>query len=768
EGRNPGITGFPQIAFGIAPMVEGCYRIYRASKLMGEAPSVYLKYAKYAGLFASYFTGNTIYGVPVYDPNTGICFDGLEAPENPVDTRINRNSGGESTVETLNALLLVLTDTNCKPYVYSREQKKQSQLILEAESADEINSGAVNSGEWFGDFVSGQMFSGSKYVQLSAGGSIKKIFYTENPYSDLSDNYLVYLCYAKRTSANADTITVTVDDVAVNFYTGGSPDSDYLFFEKMTNSGQPRVFSLPPGPHTLRITAGSKPLILDQIVIQPVVQRKTFLLSDGSAISVDRPFLSQTGSASVPSGLVITPVRYGNTLQINWDRKPSVYGYNLYRKSDTETSYSLINTRPLTKENFIDNGLVAGTRYGYRLSSISNYLWQESGLSQEVFSTPLSPQTAEMELTETENDWSVSKSGVYFSSSIFNGFAETKAYEVDIDRYPDISLSINNPSDTYWSFSVLRWIPEGASFFTFEEVPLQDKTRDTGLFNYDLKSLLGWTGHQALKLRFYLSRNNLTTFMNEIKINNKDTEAVYSTITSPQLWFSSDGISPAYYIPDVNLSVDAVNKKVVYSGSVSLDNLELMLYKEISADFSCYRSIMFDVSTGNEWALVLELEGEQITLSPFANKSGSFFFNLADSSEGKCTGLQNAVIKFKVRTSGAVQFEVSGLKLSTSPVPFFSSYNGVRSLPNPFTPGSGDSRFNQVIFYFNQDAGKTGTIRIFSVDGKKIREITGAVSGQSVWNGKDADGNPAGSGVYIFQITTEGKKVQTGSMVIIR
>ncbi|MBN1898081.1 MAG: hypothetical protein JW827_04840, partial [Spirochaetes bacterium] len=772
EGRNPAILRFPQIAFAISPFVEGCYRVYKASQVMGEPSTEYLKYAKYAGLFASFFNGNNIYGIPTYDPNTGICFDGIESFENPVDNRINRNSGGESTVETLNALLLVLPDTNCQSYAYAKEEKRHSCTILEAEEADDIINGTIVNSEWFGDFVTGQMVSKSKYVKLSPGGKIKINFFIENNYSELSDNYLVYLGYGMKTSS--EIITIKVDDVTVNFDTGpmsvpeGPNDGNLLWYAKLTNQAQPAVFCLPPGQHTLEISAGSQELILDQIGVQPVVQRKSFKLQTGEIITVDRPFLTNMNPVGTPAGLEILTLPYGNTLQIGWKAQSGVYGYNIYRKAFTETNFSKINLKPVTRDYYVDNGLVPDLKYYYKITAISNHTWNESSFSSEISGTPCEPRTIKMDITQTEHDWAVSKQGIYFESTLYNGFAETRSYEIDMDRYPDIIITINNPSDTYWSFNVLRWLSEGAQFYTFEEVPLQDQTRDTGKFSYNLKSLFSWSGNQNLKLRFYLSKNNLSTFVKEIKICNIKTGEIFATITSPQLWFSYDGVSPDYYEPSLYLNVDDLGKQINLSGTVGLDNLELILYKTVCADFDHYKSIDFKIDTPNEWALFAEVNGEEITISPYLKKSGSFFYELNNASGSRISGLEDILFKFKIRTPGNVSFQVEQLKLTSSSVPVFYDYEGVRGLPNPFTPQAADPIYNKVTFYFDQAYGEEGKVKIFAVDGKLVKEIQDAISGKVYWDGKDKDGKTVKSGLYIFQIFTKGKQVQTGTVVVIK
>lgn len=767
EGRNPTIIQFPQIAFAISPIVEGYYRIYEASKKLGEPPDVYLKYAKYAGLFASFFMGNNIYGIPTYNSNTGICFDGLESPENPAGNRINRNSGGESTVETLNALLLVLSDTNCRPYVYAKEIKRHSPLLLEAEDADEVYNGEIVSDEWFGDFISGQMFSKSKYLELNPGGKMKITFYTENDYNDLSDNYLVYLCYAKRTSG--DNIKIKIDNYkSIFFNTGGSPDSDFLFYEKLTNQGMPAVFNLPPGRHTIEIEAGTEKLILDQIVIQPVIQRKSFKLQDGTIINVDRPFITNANIPSVPQNTAITPVDYGNTLRIEWATKEGVYGYNIYRKSDIEPVYSKINFKPVTKNYYIDNGLIAGRRYYYRVTSISNYTWVESSLTNasEVSGIPLTPLVTKMPLTETEYEWNLDYSGVYFISELYNNFAETKIYEVDIDKYPDIQITINNPSDTYWSLNILRWIPDGSSFFTFEEIPLQSQTRNTGIFNYNLKSLFGWSGTKLLKLRFSLSKNNISTFLKELKFYNAKTKEVFYQIKSPRLFFPYDGNKPDYYIPEISFNVNSLNKKISCSGNVNIDNFELIISKLLTADFNYYKGISFKINSINDWSLLAVVDDNEYTIVPYNKKTGSFHYDI--SSIPGISGLKDIELKFKIKTGSSVLFEISDPCLTTSPVPVFYENVEFYSIPNPFTPLSDDERFNRITFYFPQKANEKSKITIFAIDGRIIKEIENAVSGKTYWDGKDESGNYPPSGLYIYQITLGNEKKYKGSILLIK
>jgi hypothetical protein len=83
---------FEQIAYDLRPVVAGLIRLYDATK--DE------KYLTMAGMAGSWFFGNNAVKVRMYDPATGRCFDGINN-----DSVYNKNSGAESTIEALIALM---------------------------------------------------------------------------------------------------------------------------------------------------------------------------------------------------------------------------------------------------------------------------------------------------------------------------------------------------------------------------------------------------------------------------------------------------------------------------------------------------------------------------------------------------------------------------------------------------------------------------------------------------------------------------------------
>ena len=102
-------TWFPQIAYGVGPIVEGYLALALAT---GER-----RYSVLAGLAAGWFVGDNAAGVSMYDETTGRSFDGIDGPS---ADQVNRNAGAESTIESLLALQGVTSDAEAAPYVRYR------------------------------------------------------------------------------------------------------------------------------------------------------------------------------------------------------------------------------------------------------------------------------------------------------------------------------------------------------------------------------------------------------------------------------------------------------------------------------------------------------------------------------------------------------------------------------------------------------------------------------------------------------------------------
>lgn len=82
---------YPQIAYGFRPMIWACVE---AAQITGDQ-----KYLEQAYALATWFTGNNPASATMYDKATGRCFDGIVS-----DSKVNLNSGAESTIEALLSL----------------------------------------------------------------------------------------------------------------------------------------------------------------------------------------------------------------------------------------------------------------------------------------------------------------------------------------------------------------------------------------------------------------------------------------------------------------------------------------------------------------------------------------------------------------------------------------------------------------------------------------------------------------------------------------
>ncbi|MCC6803946.1 MAG: hypothetical protein IT319_13770, partial [Anaerolineae bacterium] len=130
-----------QIAYGTNMLVQTYAALYRAT---GDE-----KYARYAGLAGSWYFGNNMAGVPMYDPETGRVFDGINGP---VSWRVNRNSGAESTIEGLMSLIAVADIPQAVDLLQAKPIGGNGWRILEAETGERvIGTPIYYTGSWTGE-----------------------------------------------------------------------------------------------------------------------------------------------------------------------------------------------------------------------------------------------------------------------------------------------------------------------------------------------------------------------------------------------------------------------------------------------------------------------------------------------------------------------------------------------------------------------------------------------------------------------------------------
>lgn len=110
---------YDQIAYGIRPMTLALLRLYDAT---GNE-----LYQKMAGLAASWLFGNNVLNQVIYDSTTGRCYDGITD-----STLVNRNSGAESTIESLYTILEIEQYPCAKKYLSYTKIKDTSATGIHA------------------------------------------------------------------------------------------------------------------------------------------------------------------------------------------------------------------------------------------------------------------------------------------------------------------------------------------------------------------------------------------------------------------------------------------------------------------------------------------------------------------------------------------------------------------------------------------------------------------------------------------------------------
>ncbi len=144
-----------QIAYGVDSRLQSLLAVAEVAKKPGLR--------ELAGITAAWYFGANKSGEPVYDPASGVGFDGVQP-----DGTVNRNSGAESTIHALLSMLAL--DAN--PDVAARAQAATSVTaidgltVVEAESATSTR-GTVITPE--SAYTGESQYSAGAYLELTAG-----------------------------------------------------------------------------------------------------------------------------------------------------------------------------------------------------------------------------------------------------------------------------------------------------------------------------------------------------------------------------------------------------------------------------------------------------------------------------------------------------------------------------------------------------------------------------------------------------------------------
>lgn len=253
-----------QIAYGAHGRLAGLLAADRA----GGGPGLRVL----AGLAGGWFFGANPSGEAVYDPATGVTFDGVET-----DGRINRNSGAESTIH--GQLSMMLLDAHPKAAELATSITGYASFdgvrVLDAETA-RLSSGCTvvrpDTGAWMGE---GNLVGGG-YVHVPAGEWVE--FDVDTPTGAWA------LPVVWRTAADAGSARweIVGGRSLGRTLNGGTGPAGLTEVE---GSLVPQLLgrALPDGRVTVRCTS-DRELRLDGLMLRPLVATAHYRTTDGDAV----------------------------------------------------------------------------------------------------------------------------------------------------------------------------------------------------------------------------------------------------------------------------------------------------------------------------------------------------------------------------------------------------------------------------------------------------------------------------------------------------
>jgi hypothetical protein len=218
--RHIGVVPYrlEQIAYGTNMLVQAYAALYHAT---GDS-----HYADLAALAGSWFYGNNMADTPMYDPQTGRTFDGINGP---VAWRVNRNSGAESTIEGLMSMsALARLPQASQAFVYAQTMEETLPIILQAEDGERVmGTPTYYSGTWTGEGY----ISAGRYVGIGEGQRMRLTF-TLDPAQ--ANEYLVYAAHVRQAANSTAFLIPRAETVPIIDGDSGDWSADAVLLESNT------------------------------------------------------------------------------------------------------------------------------------------------------------------------------------------------------------------------------------------------------------------------------------------------------------------------------------------------------------------------------------------------------------------------------------------------------------------------------------------------------------------------------------------------------
>jgi hypothetical protein len=288
NGLLPAPDDLSQIAYGNETTVDGLLAVGAAT---GNDV-----FRRWAGIAAGWLLGDNPANTPMYQSGSGVVFDGING-----DGTVNHNSGAESTIEGLLALMNAVNDPVARRYLgYDRVLSRTTYQKVEAEAGSLGGAAAVvkPNSAWTGE----ALWSNGQYVDLGPGGSVAILVRAPAP-----GRYLLQLVFDKQPGAadaagvavSVDGRTAGVDQQGGAGAQGVSPNPDYLWIDSLETAGQ-----LAAGTHTVSLSyagSGSVHAKVDALLLQPEVE--SLVLGNGTGqLALYKSFASDAAPFQLPAG----------------------------------------------------------------------------------------------------------------------------------------------------------------------------------------------------------------------------------------------------------------------------------------------------------------------------------------------------------------------------------------------------------------------------------------------------------------------------------
>ncbi|WP_396599900.1 hypothetical protein [Frigoribacterium sp. R86507] len=277
-----------QIAYGADSRLQSALAVAGAG---AGAPGL----KRIAAVAASWYFGTNRSGTPVYDPATGVTFDGVQA-----DGTVNRNSGAESTIHGLLSMIALdgAPDVSAEAQGLTSVTSRDGLTVVEAETAAPTTGTVVTpDSAWTGE----SQYGGGSALRLEPGQSATIAVPAGSGLRHVEPVLLAAEGVRSTSVWKAGRVplgTLTTQAGAQ----GVTAASGALL---------PQTLPVPigAGATAITVTAGRNATVVDGLIVRPLVQRLVLAgtAADGRATTTE--LLSSTSRLPLPASVGVRGTR---------------------------------------------------------------------------------------------------------------------------------------------------------------------------------------------------------------------------------------------------------------------------------------------------------------------------------------------------------------------------------------------------------------------------------------------------------------------------